>query len=127
MPAWLRVNFESRTAQLVSVALASGVTVASVIFGVQALRRRIALEDLKASIPNIDEFHDTENESLAFEHESKMLTRCYSYLITAISSQSSSSARRTSVLQLLLVELSRATSVKVGRGPSLSADPQAET
>lgn len=34
--------------------------VASTIFGVQALRRKVAIEELKSSIPNVDEEHEAE-------------------------------------------------------------------
>lgn len=54
MSSWLQRQASSHKAQLVGTALLSGVAVAGAILGIQALRRQIALEDLKASIPGFD-------------------------------------------------------------------------
>ena len=58
MSSWLQRQTSSHNAQLVGTALLSGVAVAGAIFGIQALRRQIAVEDLKASIPGFDEKQD---------------------------------------------------------------------
>ena len=55
MSAWLHQQTSSHRVQLVSTAIVSGIAVASTIFCIQALRRKIAIEELKASIPNSDE------------------------------------------------------------------------
>ena len=60
MSEWLQRQASSHQAQLVATAVVSGLTVAGTIYGVQAFRRRAAVEDLKASIPNVSDPHDTE-------------------------------------------------------------------
>jgi hypothetical protein len=55
MSSWLQRQASSHNAQLVGTALLSGVAVTGAMFGIQALRRQIAIEDLKASIPGSDE------------------------------------------------------------------------
>lgn len=55
MSSWLQRQASSHNAQLLGTALLSGAAVAGAIFGVQALRRQIAVEDLKASIPGFSE------------------------------------------------------------------------
>lgn len=60
MSAWLQRQASSHQAQILATALLSGVAVAGVILGAQALRRRTAIDDLKASIPDIDEAHEEE-------------------------------------------------------------------
>ena len=60
MSAWLQRQASSHQAQLAGTALISGLAVATTIFGVQAIRRRIAIDELKASIPTADEEHITE-------------------------------------------------------------------
>jgi hypothetical protein len=47
--------------QIASVAILASVATTGVIFGSFALRRRIATEDLKASIPTLGEKHHAEN------------------------------------------------------------------
>ena len=60
MSAWLQRHASSHQTQLVGTAFLSGLAVATTIFGVQALRRRVAIDELKASIPNVDEGHRAE-------------------------------------------------------------------
>ena len=55
MASWLQQQASSRNAQLAITALLSGAAVAGTIFGIQALRRQIAVEGLKASIPQTDD------------------------------------------------------------------------
>lgn len=47
----------SHHVQLAAAALLSGVTVAGLICGTQAVRRRVAVDELKASIPELNESH----------------------------------------------------------------------
>ena len=55
MSTWLQRQTSSHQVQLAGTALLSGLAVATTIFGMQAIRRRIAVDELKASIPNVDE------------------------------------------------------------------------
>ncbi len=55
MSSWLQRQASSHHAQLAATAVLSGAAVAGAIFGIQALRRQIAVEDLKASIPGFDD------------------------------------------------------------------------
>lgn len=48
---------ESHQAQLYAAALVSGVTVGGAILGFQEIRRRYRVQDLKDSIPDINEEH----------------------------------------------------------------------
>ena len=58
MSSWLERQGSSHQTQLIATAIISGITVIGVVFGVQAIRRQVAMDDLKASIPNVDEPHD---------------------------------------------------------------------
>ena len=60
MSTWLQRQASSHQAQIAATAVLSGLAVAGVIFGVQAIKRQVAVDDLKASIPNVDEEHDVE-------------------------------------------------------------------
>ena len=60
MTEWISRQASSHQAQLVATAVVSGLAVAGTIYGVQAFRRAAAVEDLKASIPDISDPHDTE-------------------------------------------------------------------
>jgi hypothetical protein len=51
--------FSTPRFQLVATALVSGFTVASLIFGYQALEREERLEELKKSIPPPDDEHES--------------------------------------------------------------------
>ena len=57
MSSWLQRQASSHQTQLAATALLSGALVAGTIYGFQSLRRSVAVEELKASIPNIDEHH----------------------------------------------------------------------
>ncbi|KAL8716413.1 MAG: hypothetical protein Q9220_000320 [cf. Caloplaca sp. 1 TL-2023] len=57
MSSWFERQFSSHGAQLAATALVSGITVAGLIYGGQAVRRRVAVDDLKSSIPPIDDKH----------------------------------------------------------------------
>ena len=66
MSSWVQRQVSSHHTQLVAAAILSGVTVAGLILGVQGIRRQVAVDELKSSIPNIDEQHDTETVCSAF-------------------------------------------------------------
>ena len=55
MSQWLQNQASSHKMQLAATAVVSGLVVAGAIFGAQALRRQVILEDLKASIPDVDQ------------------------------------------------------------------------
>ncbi|CAG7916949.1 unnamed protein product [Penicillium olsonii] len=57
MSSWLQRQAGSSHGQLATTAVLSGAAVAGAIFGYQSYRRKEAVSDLKASIPNIDESH----------------------------------------------------------------------
>ncbi len=60
MSSWLPRPSSTHNGQLIITAVISGVLVAGSIFGLQQLRRQIQLEDLKRSIPAVDEHHEAE-------------------------------------------------------------------
>lgn len=60
MSSWLERQASSHHVQLVASALLSGVAVAGLIYGGQAIRRRAAVDELKASIPELDESYHSE-------------------------------------------------------------------
>lgn len=60
MSSWLQRQAGSHNSQLATTAVLSGAAVAGAIFGYQAYRRKEAVNDLKASIPDIDEEHHAE-------------------------------------------------------------------
>jgi len=55
MTAWLERQAANHHVQLAATAVVSGITVASLIYGAQAARRKLAVDDLKASIPELNE------------------------------------------------------------------------
>lgn len=57
MSAWLQRQASSHGVQLAATAVLSGAAVAGAIYGYQNLRRAEAVEELKASIPELDEKH----------------------------------------------------------------------
>ncbi|MCJ1290416.1 hypothetical protein MMC34_001954 [Xylographa carneopallida] len=60
MSSWLERQGSSHQTQLIATAIVSGITVLGVVLGVQAIKRQVAVDDLKASIPNVDEAHDAD-------------------------------------------------------------------
>jgi hypothetical protein len=60
MASWLQRQAGSQSTQLATTAVLSGAAVAGAIFGYQAVRRKEAVHDLKASIPKLDEQHYAE-------------------------------------------------------------------
>ena len=57
MTSWFDRQASSHHVQLVAAAVFSGLTVAGLIYGTQAIRRKEAVHDLKASIPDLNETH----------------------------------------------------------------------
>ncbi|KAK2754411.1 hypothetical protein FQN54_007055 [Arachnomyces sp. PD_36] len=57
MASWIEKQASSHKVQLAATALVSAAVVAGAIFGVQSTRRKAAVEELKASIPKIDDEH----------------------------------------------------------------------
>jgi hypothetical protein len=57
MTSWLERQTSSHRVQLAATAIFSGAAVAGLIYGGQAVRRRAAVEELKASIPELDDSH----------------------------------------------------------------------
>jgi hypothetical protein len=60
MSSWLQRQAGSSHGQLATTAVMSGAAVAGAIFGYQSYKRKEAVSDLKASIPNIDDLHPAE-------------------------------------------------------------------
>lgn len=57
MSSWLERHVSSHHIHLAATAVISGVAVASLIYGSQAIRRKAAVDELKASIPDLDDSH----------------------------------------------------------------------
>ena len=57
MAAWFDRQFQNHNFQLAAVALLSGAAVAGTIYGTQAIRRKERVDELKASIPELNESH----------------------------------------------------------------------
>ncbi|MCJ1393370.1 hypothetical protein MMC18_006243 [Xylographa bjoerkii] len=60
MSSWVERQGSSHQAQLIATAILSGITVLGLVLGVQTIRHQVAVDDLKASIPNVDEPHDAD-------------------------------------------------------------------
>ncbi len=57
MSTWFERQASSHQVQLAATAVFSGIAVAGLIYGSQAIRRKIAVDELKASIPELDKNH----------------------------------------------------------------------
>ena len=57
MSSWLERQSSNHHVQLAATAILSGAVVAGAIFGTQAIRRKEAVEELKASIPELSDDH----------------------------------------------------------------------
>lgn len=57
MSSWLERQATSHQVQLAATAVFSGAVVAGLIYGGQAIRRKAAIDELKASIPELDDSH----------------------------------------------------------------------
>lgn len=57
MASWLERQASSHHVQLAATAVFSGIAIAGIIYGSQAIRRKTAVDELKASIPDLDETH----------------------------------------------------------------------
>ena len=60
MASWFERQASSHHIQLAAIAVLSGVTVAGTIYGTQAIGREKRIEELKASIPELNEGHRAE-------------------------------------------------------------------
>ena len=70
MTAWIERQAANHHVQLAATAVISGLAVAGIIYGTQAARRKVAVDDLKASIPQVNENY----------HAQKV---CYLHLVKA--------------------------------------------
>jgi hypothetical protein len=75
MSSWLQRQAGSSQGQLATTAVISGAAVAGAIFGYQSYKRKEAVHDLKASIPNIDDSHPAGKVSCIAEAAHSMLGR----------------------------------------------------
>jgi tRNA threonylcarbamoyladenosine dehydratase len=57
MSSWLQRQASSHSVQLAATAVLSGVAVAGAIYGYQSFKRAEVVEEIKASIPPIDDKH----------------------------------------------------------------------
>ncbi len=57
MTSWFERQASSHHVQLAAAAILSGMTVAGLIYGTQAIRRKEAVQELKESIPELSETH----------------------------------------------------------------------
>lgn len=64
MSSWFQRQAGAQSSQLATTAVLSGAAVAGAIFGYQAYRRKEAVNDLKSSIPDLDEQHHAEKVGL---------------------------------------------------------------
>lgn len=60
MSSWLHRQAGSSHGQLATAAVVSGAAVAGAILGYQSYKRKEAVQDLKASIPSLDDLHRAE-------------------------------------------------------------------
>lgn len=60
MSTWLERQASNHQVQLAATAVLSGIAVAGIIYGSQAARRKSAIDELKASIPELSETHHAE-------------------------------------------------------------------
>ncbi|KAL8694123.1 MAG: hypothetical protein Q9218_001176 [Villophora microphyllina] len=60
MSSWFERQLSSHQAQLAATALVSGIAVAGLIYGGQTIRRKVATDQLKASIPPLNEEHQAQ-------------------------------------------------------------------
>ena len=57
MSSWFERQAANHQVQLAATAVLSGIAVAGIIYGSQAARRKVAVDELKASIPELSEKH----------------------------------------------------------------------
>ena len=60
MSQWLRSQNYSHQTQLIGAAIIGGLAAASTIYSIQLIRRNVALDDLKASIPSLADEYQTQ-------------------------------------------------------------------
>ncbi|KAL9130153.1 MAG: hypothetical protein Q9217_001588 [Psora testacea] len=71
MSSWLERQASNHQVQLAATAILSGAVVAGAIFGTQAIRRKEAVEELKASIPELSEDHKADLVCLKAQHKTR--------------------------------------------------------
>ena len=60
MSQWLEAQNYSHRTQLIGAAIIGGITAATTIYSLKVIRQNIALEDLKASIPQLTDKHQSQ-------------------------------------------------------------------
>jgi tRNA threonylcarbamoyladenosine dehydratase len=60
MSHWLKSQNYSHQTQLIGAAIIGGLAAATTIYSIQAIRRHVAVEDLKASIPALSNKYQTQ-------------------------------------------------------------------
>ena len=81
MSSWFDRQASNHQVQLAAVALLSGFTVAGTIFGVQAVRRKERIDELKASIPELSDDHRA--DLVLLRELSKLQTNSVIHRLTA--------------------------------------------
>lgn len=98
MSSWFQRQAGSHSSQLATTAVLSGAAVAGAIFGYQAYRRKEAVHDLKASIPEIDEQHRTERvrfkNTCRKQWDIELTCRAEAHIIRSCRSQGPAEQRR---------------------------------
>lgn len=85
MSSWLERQASSHHVQLAATALLSGVAVAGLIYGSQNIRRKAAVDELKASIPELSENHHADLVSRTAIHKSfSRLTENLNSMLTVL-------------------------------------------
>ena len=66
MSSWFERQATNHQVQLAATAVLSGIAVAGIIYGSQAARRKVAVDELKASIPELSETHHAQTVSNSY-------------------------------------------------------------
>ena len=77
MTAWLERQATNHHVQLAATAVISGIAVAGVIYGTQAARRKAAVDDLKASIPELTENYHAQKACHILEEANDPAKECW--------------------------------------------------
>ena len=73
MSSWFDRQASSHHVQLAAAAVFSGLTVAGLIYGTQAIRRKGAVQELKASIPELNETHHADPVRYAWSKQANRI------------------------------------------------------
>ena len=68
MASWVDRQLSNHNVQLAAAALLSGAAVAATIYGTQAIRRKERVDELKASIPELNESHHAQMVFLSIKN-----------------------------------------------------------